>query len=79
MTQQNEGYVSVADLDSIIAEKLAERDRQHAEEMAAFKSSLPQAQVAANAGGPGNDRHQRSWSLVEQEHAARGETLDHWE
>lgn len=57
---------------------LDERDQKHAEELAAVRAKLPVALVPAHAGGPGIDRHQASWSLAEQEHAARGEELDHW-
>lgn len=57
---------------------LAERDRKHAEELAAIQSKLPIAQVAAHGGGPGIDNHQQSWNLAEQEAAQRGELLDHW-
>jgi len=68
------GYISREELDRI----LAERDQKHAEEMAVVRSRLPVAIVPANAGGPGNDNHQVSWSLAEQEAAARGEMLDTW-
>jgi len=68
------GYISREELDRI----LAERDKKHAEEMAVVRSRLPVAIVPANAGGPGNDNHQVSWSLAEQEAAARGEILDTW-
>jgi hypothetical protein len=68
------GYISRDELDRI----LAERDQKHAEEMATVKSRLPVAIVPANGGGPGNDNHQVSWSLAEQETAARGDVLDHW-
>lgn len=70
-----EGYISRAELDQI----LAERDRKHEEELATVKARLPQLQVPAHGGGPGNDQHQNSWNLAEQEAAARGEVLDHWE
>lgn len=69
-----EGFVSRAELDAI----LADRDAKHAEAMAAVKSKLPVAMVAANSGGPGTDNHQASWSLAEQEAAAKGQVLDHW-
>lgn len=72
--QAPEGYISRAELEQI----LAERDRKHAEEMATVQAQVPQAMVAAHAGGPGSDNHQTSWSLAEQEAAARGESLDHW-
>lgn len=64
---------------SELNEILAERDRKHAEEMAEVRLHVPQAMVAANSGGPGSDNHQRSWSLAEQEVAARGDVLEHWE
>jgi hypothetical protein len=68
------GYISLPDLDVL----LAERDAKHAAELAAMVARVPVAMVAANAGGPGVDQHQQSWSLAEQEAAQRGETLDHW-
>lgn len=68
------GYISREELERI----LAERDRKHAEEIAAVKTRIPQAIVAQHGGGPGNDNHQVSWNLAEQEAARRGETLDHW-
>lgn len=58
---------------------LAERDQRNAEALAQARAGFPQSQVPAHAGGPGVDRHQRSWSLAEQELSQRGETLDHWE
>lgn len=69
------GYISLAQLEEV----LAERDRKHAEQMESVRAQIPVAQVPANSGGPGNDHHQKSWSLAEQEAAQRGETLDHWE
>lgn len=68
------GYISREELEHI----LAERDRAHAEEIASVKSRLPVAVVPQHSGGPGNDNHQNSWNLAEQEAAARGEILDHW-
>lgn len=68
------GYISREELEEI----LAARDRAHAEEMASVKSRLPVAVVPMHSGGPGNDNHQNSWNLAEQEAAARGEILDHW-
>lgn len=72
------GYIAEADLDRIIAEKLAQRDAEHAAELEAVRARLPQLMVPMNSGGPGVDNHQRSWSLVEQQMAAAGEILDHW-
>lgn len=69
------GYISREELDRI----LAERDKQHAEEMAAVKTRLPALMVAQHGGGPGTDNHQVSWNLAEQEAARRGEILDHWD
>lgn len=66
--------ISYAELQEI----LAERDRKHAEEMAEVRAQVPVAMVPMHSGGPGVDNHQKSWSLVEQEAAARGEVLDHW-
>jgi hypothetical protein len=71
---RTDGYISRADLEEI----LAERDRNHKAELAAARSAMPQAMVAAHAGGPGSDQHQVSWNLAEQEAAQRGEMLDHW-
>jgi hypothetical protein len=71
----NGGYLTRAEVEQL----LAERDRRHAEELASAKQGFPQQLVAQHAGGPGSDNHQGSWSLAEQEAAARGETLDHWE
>ncbi len=68
------GYISREELDRI----LEERDKAHAEAIAAVKSRMPVAVVAQHGGGPGNDQHQESWNLAEQEAARRGETLDHW-
>jgi len=68
------GFISREELEQI----LAERDAKHAEEMTAVTARVPVAMVAMNAGGPGVDNHQASWSQAEQEAAARGEVLDHW-
>lgn len=68
------GYISREELEAI----LAERDKKHAEELSAVRAKVPVAMVPANSGGPGIDQHQVSWSLVEQEAAARGDVLDHW-
>jgi hypothetical protein len=73
-TSVPEGYMS---RDEVLA-LLEERDKQHAEDMAAVRARVPVAMVAANGGGPGVDQHQVSWSLAEQEAAQRGEVLDHW-
>lgn len=73
-TEAPAGYISRAELEKI----LAERDKAHAETIAAIKSRMPVAVVAQHGGGPGNDHHQESWNLAEQEAARRGETLDHW-
>lgn len=68
------GYISREEL----LEILAERDRQHAEEMAAVKARVPVAMVPMHGGGPGIDQHQPSWNLAEQEAARAGLVLDHW-
>jgi len=78
-TPDTTGYVSVADLDEIIARKLAERDAEYAAQLASVRALIPVAVVPAHGGGPGNDNHQKSWNLAEQEAAQRGEVLDHWE
>lgn len=67
-------YISRADLEAI----LAARDAEHAAEMEAVRNQLPTLVVPANGGGPGNDKHQVSWSLAEQQAAQRGETLPTW-
>jgi hypothetical protein len=72
-------YVRADEVDRIIAEKLAERDRQHAKETEQLRSLVPQLVVPMHAGGPGNDNHRPSWNLAEQEAASRGEHLDHWD
>lgn len=58
---------------------LKERDAEHAKQLAAARTGFPAAMVHANAGGPGTDNHQASWSQAEQEAAVRGEILDHWD
>jgi hypothetical protein len=68
-------YISRTELEAL----LEERDKKHAEAMAEVRAKLPVAMVPAHSGGPGIDQHQKSWSLAEQEAAARGEMLDHWE
>lgn len=78
-----EQYVPLSELDKIIAERvsaaLREQADEHAKNMAAaLQQANPGNLVPAHAGGPGHGRHQRSWSLAEQEAAARGEVLDHW-
>lgn len=67
------------EVDRIIAERLEERDKHHAEEVARLQAQVPQLVVPAHGGGPGNDNHQRSWNLAEQEAARAGEHLDHWD
>jgi hypothetical protein len=66
------------DIDRRIEAALAKERAKHAEEMQATLARVPQLNVPAHSGGPGNDNHQVSWSLAEQEAAARGEHLDHW-
>ena len=73
-TEAPSGFISREELERI----LAERDRKYAETIEAMKSRMPVAVVAQHGGGPGNDHHQQSWNLAEQEAARRGETLDHW-
>lgn len=72
------GMLTRDEVDRIIAERLEERDRAHAEEVARLQAQVPQLVVPAHGGGPGNDNHQRSWNLAEQERARAGEHLDHW-
>jgi hypothetical protein len=71
-------YIHRSDIDRVIEEKLAERDKQHAAETAKLRNLVPQLVVSQHGGGPGNDNHRPSWNLAEQEAAARGEDLDHW-
>lgn len=72
------GMLTRDEVDRLIAERLEERDRTHAEEVARLQAQVPQLVVSAHGGGPGNDNHQRSWNLAEQEAARAGEHLDHW-
>lgn len=74
----SEQYVRAEDVDRIIAERLAERDKQHEQETAKLRALTPQLVVSQHGGGPGNDNHRPSWSLAEQEAAARGEDFEHW-
>lgn len=68
-----------ADLDAIIAAKVAEalatKEQQHAEQVAALRAMVPDHTIPQNGAGPGISIR-RSWSLAEQEAAGRGE--DHW-
>lgn len=73
-----EGYVKESDLDAIIAKKMVDREQAHEKELTAARARAPQLVVPAHAGGPGNDNHRESWSLAEQEAAARGDDLEHW-
>lgn len=74
-----EATVKLSDVEKMIQDALDKRDKEHADELAAVRATLPSAMVPANGGGPGVDNHQPSWSLAEQELAAAGESLDHWE
>jgi len=67
------------EVNRLIAEAIRQRDEEHEAQLAEVRQMLPTAMVPANGGGPGVDNHQVSWSLAEQEAAAAGETLDHWE
>jgi hypothetical protein len=72
-------YVPLAEVQRLIDEALSKRDREHSEQLAAtLAAANPGNLVPAHGGGPGHNRHQRSWSLAEQEAAARGEELEHW-
>lgn len=70
---------AATDLDAIIAEKvaaaLALREQQHADQVTALRAMIPDHTIPQNGAGPGI-AIRRSWSLAEQEAAARGE--DHW-
>jgi hypothetical protein len=57
---------------------LAQRDKEHAAELAKLQAQVPTLVVAQHGGGPGNDNHRPSWNLAEQEAARNGEDLDHW-
>lgn len=78
-TPETDDRLTRDEVNALIADAIEKRDKQHSEELAAVRATLPSAMVAANAGGPGTDNHQVSWNLAEQELAARGDTLDHWE
>lgn len=71
-------YVRADDVDRLIEQRLAERDRKHAAETAKLRAQVPQLVVAQHGGGPGNDNHRPSWNLAEQEAARAGEDLPHW-
>ena len=77
-TPDKGGMLTRDEVDRLISEKLAERDRDHAAEVAKLQAQVPQLVVSAHGGGPGNDNHLRSWSLADQEAARRGDDLDHW-
>lgn len=76
--KETEEYVKASDVRAMVNKAITERDKQHAEELASVRGSFPQAQVPANGGGPGVDKHRSSWNLAEQEAANRGEELPHW-
>jgi hypothetical protein len=78
-TPDKGGMLTREEVETLIADRLSERDREHAEQVAKLQAQVPQLVVPAHSGGPGNDNHQRSWNLAEQEAAKRGEHLDHWE
>lgn len=67
------------EISAAVERALAKRDRQHAQETAKLRNQVPTLVVSAHGGGPGNDNHRPSWNLAEQEAAARGEHLDHWD
>lgn len=71
-------YVRMDEVEALIERRLKERDEEHARELAEVRATMPQLTVREHGGGPGNDNHQASWSLAEQEAAGRGETLDTW-
>lgn len=74
-----EQFVPLADVQRLIDEALSKRDAEYQGRIAdALAAANPGNLVPAHSGGPGNNRHQKSWSLAEQEASLRGETLDHW-
>jgi hypothetical protein len=70
------GYVKQEDVEAIVARAIAERDKQHAEEVASLRAVMPVALVPANSGGPGYDDHRQSWNLAAQEIAQSGKWED---
>lgn len=78
-SRESSGMLSREEVERIIADRLAERDEEHAAEVARLQAQVPQLVVPAHGGGPGNDNHQRSWNLAEQEAARRGDQLEHWD
>lgn len=77
--ENKEQFVPLSEVQRLIDEALTKRDKENAEAMtAALAAANPGNLVPAHSGGPGHNRHQRSWSLADQEASLRGETLDHW-
>lgn len=63
-----------SDVDKMIADLKEELSAANAK----IAARIPDALIVQNGGGPGNDNHQSSWSLAEQELAQAGKTLEHW-
>lgn len=76
---KGDGDKPADDFDTRFEKAMAAERAKHEKEMQATLARVPQLDVPAHSGGPGNDNHQRSWSLADQEAAMRGDTLDHWE
>jgi hypothetical protein len=77
MAEEKESKVDDA-IQEAVNKALAERDKEHATEIARLQAQVPQLVVAQHGGGPGNDNHRPSWNLAEQEAAREGQDLDHW-
>lgn len=63
-----------SDVDKMLADLKDELSKANQK----IAARIPNALIVQNGGGPGNDNHQSSWSLAEQELAQAGETLEHW-
>jgi hypothetical protein len=68
-------YLTQAQLDQIIADRLAERDADHQRAVEAMQLLIPQNSVPAHAGGSGLEIA-RSWSLAQQEASLRGDPVE---
>lgn len=77
--ENKEQYIPLSEVQRLIDEALNKREADYQANLAAaIAASNPGNLVPAHGGGPGHNRHQRSWSLAEQEASLRGEKLDHW-
>jgi hypothetical protein len=71
-------FVKLADVEKMISEAIAKRDKEHEAELAKVRATVPVAIVPTHGGGPGTDNHRPSWSLAAQEAAHRGEDYPEW-